>query len=99
MKGIPATVSIRGNDLDRDMFPLGDFGRLLWTLENHHSITTVTRELACKVPALSGREDVVGLSNAVDHEVFTPLAPEGALREKLGIRAGEVVLGFAGELR
>jgi glycosyltransferase involved in cell wall biosynthesis len=99
MKGIPSTVSIRGNDLDRDMFPPGDFARLLWTLQNADCITAVTQELACKVAALSGRKDVFRLRNAVDPEAFRPLAPDADLRHRLGIRPNEVVLGFAGELR
>ena len=99
MKNVPATVSIRGNDLDRDMFPPGDFARLRWTLEHASSITTVTRELACKVAALTGRGDTFHLQNAVDHETFRPMEPDGALRETLGIRGDEAVLGFAGELR
>ena len=99
MNAIPATVSIRGNDLDRDMFPPGDFARLLWTLQNAGSITTVTQELARKVAALSGREDAFCLRNAVDSAIFTPLPPDVALREKLGIQNNEAVLGFAGELR
>jgi len=99
MKKIPAAVSIRGNDLDRDMFPPGDFARLLWTLQHAGCITTVTQELACKVTALSGRKAVFCLRNAVDHETFKPVPPDLSLRERLGIRPDEVVLGFAGELR
>jgi glycosyltransferase involved in cell wall biosynthesis len=99
IKGIHSTVSIRGNDLDRDMFPPGDFARLQWTLQNASSITAVTKELACKVAGLSGRKDVVCLRNAVDHETFRPVAADVALRGRLGIRADEAVLGFAGELR
>jgi len=99
LKSIPSTVSIRGNDLDRDMFPPGDFARLLWTLQHARCITAVTKELAAKVEALCGRSDVICLRNAVDHEVFRPLPPDPGLREKLGIRADETVLGFAGELR
>ena len=98
-KNIHSTVSIRGNDLDRDMFPPGDFARLQWTLQNASSITTVTRELACKVAALCGRNDVICLRNVVDHETFRPLPSDRELRERLGIAADEVVLGFAGELR
>ena len=97
LKNIPATVSIRGNDLDRDMYPPGDFARLRWTLENADCISAVTRDLAAKVAALSGRKDVVHLPNAVDSEVFRPVA--APLRTKLGIGADEAVLGFAGELR
>jgi len=99
LKAIPSTVSIRGNDLDRDMFPPGDFARLLWTLRNGGCITAVTQELAGKVTALCGRHDIVCLPNAVDHETFRPLPPDAHLREQLGIRADEAVLGFAGELR
>jgi glycosyltransferase involved in cell wall biosynthesis len=102
LKNIPATVSIRGNDLDRDMYPPGDFARLMWTLENAASISAVTKDLAAKVAALCGRRDVICLSNAVDSEAFQPIADEsykGDLRAKLGIAPDEVVLGFAGELR
>jgi glycosyltransferase involved in cell wall biosynthesis len=99
MKGIPSVVSIRGNDLDRDMFPPGDFARLEWTLRNATCITAVTKELACKVAVLSGRQDTYCLRNAVDTEMFKPLTPDPELRQRLGIRIDEAVLGFAGELR
>ena len=99
LKGIPSTVSIRGNDIDRDMFPPGDFARLLWTLQNAQCVSAVTRELVAKVGALSGRKDVVQLKNVVDSDVFRPAAPNAQLRAKLDIRPGEAVLGFAGELR
>jgi glycosyltransferase involved in cell wall biosynthesis len=101
LKNVPPTVSVRGNDLDRDMYPPGDFARLLWTLENAACISAVTADLAAKVTALSGRKDVVCLKNVVDSEVFTPLpgATNTVLREKLGVRPDEIILGFAGELR
>ena len=98
-KGIASTVSIRGNDLDRDMFPPGDFARLEWTLRHASIITAVTTELAAKVHALTGRKDVVYLRNSVDAAVFQPCAVPPELRPRLGIREGEAVLGFAGELR
>jgi glycosyltransferase involved in cell wall biosynthesis len=96
--GTPSTVSIRGNDLDRDMWAPGDFARLRWTLENADLVTTVTRELGRKVRALV-RRDTVHLPNAVDFEVFHPMAPAAGLRERLGIFSDELVLGFCGELR
>lgn len=99
LTSIPSIVSIRGNDLDRDVFPPGDFARLEWTLRNAGLITAVTRELAKKAAALTGRTDIVHLPNAVDHDVFTPGRPSAGLRTALGIRRGECVLGFAGELR
>ncbi len=99
LKNIPTTVSVRGNDLDRDIYPPGDFARSLWTLEHADCVSAVTVDLAAKVSALSGRVDVVCLKNVVDPEVFAPSSDAAGLREKLGIRPHEVVLGFAGELR
>lgn len=99
LKGTPSIVSIRGNDLDRDMFPPGDFARLLWTLEQATVVTAVTEELSRKITALTERKDVVHLPNSVDHEVFRPEPVSSGLREQLGIHADELVLGFCGELR
>src|SRR5262249_12916885 len=99
LKNIPTTVSVRGNDLDRDMYPPGDFARLLWTLRNTNCISAVTQDLAAKVSSLSGRNDILCLRNVVDSEVFAPAPEPEGLREKLGIQPGEIVLGFAGELR
>ena len=99
LKNIPSMVSVRGNDLDREMYPPGDFARLRWTLEQAKCISVVTEDLARKVAAVSGRDDVVCLKNAVDTAMFTPGAAAPALREKLGIQPDEIVLGFAGELR
>lgn len=100
LNGVPSVVSIRGNDLDRDVFPPGDFARLQWTLVHATGITAVTRDLARKVRALSGRDGVVHLRNVVDTGQFFPSAEAGAaVRSKLGIGAEEAVLGFCGELR
>lgn len=100
LKGVRSVVSIRGNDLDRDVFPPGDFARLQWTLANANAITAVTGELARKARALSGRNDVMYLPNVVDPACFHPIAEAGpAVRARLGIGANEAVLGFCGELR
>jgi len=103
MKRLPSAVSVRGNDLDREMFPPGDFARLEWTLQHATCITAVTKELACKVEALSGRTDVCFMRNVVDHGTFKPLPCDDPcvkeLRGKLGIGEQEAVLGFSGELR
>jgi glycosyltransferase involved in cell wall biosynthesis len=100
LRGTPSVVSIRGNDLDRDVFPPGDFSRLEWTLAHATRVTAVTQELACKARALCGRDDVVHLQNVVDPTQFFP-APElgKAVRARLGIGEDETVLGFCGELR
>jgi glycosyltransferase involved in cell wall biosynthesis len=100
LNAVPSVVSIRGNDLDRDVFPPGDFARLQWTLAQATGITAVTLDLARKARALSGRDDVVHLRNVVDTGQFFPSAEAGeAVRARLGIGADEAVLGFCGELR
>lgn len=104
--GIPSTVSARGNDIDRLMFPPGDFGRLLWTLQRATVVSCVSKDLAAKVQMLLGNPmDVAVLPNVVDTDVFSPTNSAAAedenesLRNALGIADDEAVLGFCGELR
>ena len=100
LNGVPSVVSIRGNDLDRDVFPPGDFSRLRWTLAHATGITAVTLDLARKARALAGREDVVHLRNVVDTALFFPSLEAGRnVRVRLGIGPEEAVMGFCGELR
>jgi len=101
--GLPSTVSARGNDIDRLMFPPGDFARLIWTLDRATVISSVSRDLASKINVLLGRDaDCCNLANVVDPEVFQPVTPQtelNSLRQQLKISPGEAVLGFSGELR
>jgi glycosyltransferase involved in cell wall biosynthesis len=107
LQGVVSTVSARGNDVDREMFPPGDFARLQWTLQHANVITAVSADMARKIQLLSGRNDVLVLKNTVDTEVFSPgnktsqhsVSEEDNLRKSLGIAPEEVVLGFCGELR
>ncbi|MBU7582254.1 MAG: glycosyltransferase [Nostoc sp. TH1S01] len=100
MQGIASTVSARGNDIDKEMFPPGDFARLLWTLQHTQVITAVSADMSSKIQLLSGRDDVLVLKNAVDTEIFAPQQVRGEIsREFLGIAPEELVLGFCGELR
>ena len=104
--GIPSTVSARGNDIDRLMFPPGDFGRLLWTLQRATVVSCVSEDLGRKVRILLGREiDIAVLPNVVETEIFRPAEGPDAetenrsLRKQLGISEHDTVLGFCGELR
>lgn len=98
--GIPAAVSARGNDVDRQAFPPGDFARLRWTLERAQLVVPVTRDLEGKVRRIAGAElPCQVVPNAVDAELFAPGPADPALRARLGIAPDELVLGFAGELR
>src|SRR5690606_39497230 len=93
-----STVSARGNDVDRMLFPPGDFARLKWTLERADVVTAVSEELAKKI-AIVARRPASTIPNAVDLDCFHPGPGDGALRARLGIGADETVLGFCGELR
>ncbi|WP_414551773.1 glycosyltransferase family 4 protein [Anabaena sp. CCY 0017] len=99
LKNIPSTVSARGNDIDREMFPPGDFARLQWTLQHAKVITAVSADMSRKIQLLSGRDDVLVLKNAVDTNIFCLPSSGEVTREKLGIAPDEVILGFCGELR
>lgn len=97
---IPSTVSVRGNDVDRLMFPPGDFARLLWALQRSSVRTAVSRDLARKVDVLLGRDsETLVIGNAVDLQTFSPQPTDLELRARLGIAPDEAVLGFCGELR
>jgi glycosyltransferase involved in cell wall biosynthesis len=97
-QGIQSIISARGNDVDRGLFPPGDFSRLAWTVERADVVTTVSQDLAQKLQVLTHRQDIRVLSNAVDADLFAPTQPPME-RVSLGIQPDEVVLGFSGELR
>jgi glycosyltransferase involved in cell wall biosynthesis len=87
--GIPSVVAVRGNDLDRQLFPPGDLARLEWSLKAATRVVCVSADLGRKVRALVEREADV-LPNAVDTAIFTPRARP----------VNDVpILGFSGELR
>ncbi|MBD0268526.1 MAG: glycosyltransferase family 4 protein [Cyanobacteria bacterium Co-bin8] len=102
LKGLPSLVSARGNDVDRAMFPPGDFARLQWTLAQATQIAAVSQNMAHKVQCLSQRQDVQVLHNGVNTDEFHANWPPddlAQLRQSLGIAPQETVLGFSGELR
>ncbi|REG24552.1 glycosyltransferase involved in cell wall biosynthesis [Archangium gephyra] len=100
LAGIPSTVSARGNDVDQAMFPPGDFARLLWTLQRATVLTAASGDLGRKMAMLLGCDPGIEvIPNAVDTTLFHPGPADPALRERLGIAPGELVLGFSGELR
>jgi phosphatidyl-myo-inositol dimannoside synthase len=86
--------------VDQAMFPPGDFSRLLWTLQRATVLTAASGDLARKMAMLLGHDPRVEvIPNAVDTTLFRPGPADSALRERLGIPPGELVLGFSGELR
>lgn len=101
--GLPSTVSARGNDIDRLVFPPGDFARLTWTLDRATVVSSVSKDLASKINILLGRDaSCCVLANVVDSDIFhsqTPQTELDKLRKQFGISSHEAVLGFSGELR
>lgn len=101
--GKPSVVSARGNDIDRLIFPPGDFARLHWTLERASHVTAVSKELGKKIDVILGRKNVATiLGNVVNITVFrphlttdVPLDPD----KKLFFDTQSPILGFCGELR
>ena len=96
---IPAIVSARGNDVDRLLYPPGDFARLQYTLQNASLITAVSQDLATKMRLVCDRTPIEVLPNVVDPQVFSPGPADPELRQRLNIPAGNAVIGFSGELR
>jgi glycosyltransferase involved in cell wall biosynthesis len=96
--GVPSLLALRGNDFDRQVFPPGDFARLHWCLLHGTHLVSVSQDLAAKVKALVDRTSTV-LPNAVDTDLFAPGRREEGLAARLGVPAGELLLGFSGELR
>ena len=97
--GIPVVASARGNDVDRLMFPPGDFARLTWTVRSATVVTAVSGELAAKLAVVEPEAKVRVLHNAVNATVFSPDARDDDLRGTLGIPEDVPVIGFSGELR
>ena len=98
--GLPSVVSARGNDVDRMVFPPGDFARLEWTLRRATKVVAVSEDLASKIDVILGRSKTTAvLPNVVDTDLFCPGPSEEDLRRSCGIGDDEAVMGFSGELR
>lgn len=96
--GVPSLLAVRGDDLDNLFFPPGDFARLEWCLNHATRVLAVSRDLATKVRAITGRAAFY-LPNAVDTDTFAPGPPPADLVLRYGLDGGPLVIGFSGELR
>lgn len=94
----PSVVGARGNDVDVMPFDQRRAVFVFKALEWADAVVAVTRDLARKASALSGREDVQLAHNGVDVELFSPRPPDLALRANLGLDERPVI-GFIGEAR
>jgi len=102
LNNIKTLISARGNDVDRGVFPPGDFARLQWTLQQADFITAVSQNLAKKINLVSQRTDTIVIKNSVNTDLFkATLSPQEklTLKAELGIEKDSLILGFSGELR
>lgn len=96
--GLKSVLAVRGNDLDRQVFPPGDFSRIQWCLDRASEVVAVSEDLGKKIRTLSKRQPFV-LRNVVDTTVFSPGERPTDLVEEYSIRNEETVVVFSGELR
>lgn len=96
--GIPAVVSVRGNDLDRSLFHPAKRSGILWALQHASAVATVTTEHQHKVQALAPKQRVTTIFNAVDAERFHPGVENVQLQADLN-PDGAPLIGFVGEAR
>jgi glycosyltransferase involved in cell wall biosynthesis len=94
----PSVVGARGNDLDVMPFDHRRAAFVFKALEWADAVAAVTRDLARRAAALSGRDDVQLVPNGVDADLFAPRPSDPALRAELGLDERPVV-GFVGEAR
>ncbi|HPZ06521.1 MAG TPA: glycosyltransferase family 4 protein [Candidatus Eremiobacteraeota bacterium] len=96
-KGIRSIVSIRGNDLGKDIFSGKEFPLIEWTLKNSSAITSVSKDLAHMAAILVPMKKINIIHNSVDTELFKKESPDTDLLNKLSISKEEPLLGFIGE--
>ncbi len=96
--GLRALVSARGNDLDRALFDPATRAGTLRALDLADVVTAVSHDLARKARALAPQARVEVVANAVDADLFRPLARDARLLAELALE-GCAVVGFCGELR
>ena len=97
--GVPVTVALRGNDVDRAMFHGPRLPFLTWTLERADALLGVSHEILRTATALTGRRHALHrVPNGVDATRFRPDAtPPKDLATLAG--APRPWLAFAGEAR
>lgn len=95
---LKSVVAVRGNDLDRQVFPPGDLSRFLWCMQRATRVVAVSEDLARKVQTIADRNAFV-LRNVVDASLFAPGSRPAELAERYRINDEQVVVVFSGELR
>lgn len=99
LRGVPAVLALRGNDVDRDVFQGERNALLRWAVDRATRVTAVSREMQAKAEAWLGVRAAL-TPNGVDTAAFRPDPPGAeALRERWGLDSGRPVLGVFGEVK
>lgn len=96
---VPALVSVRGNDLDRDYYRADRLPYLRQAMSLADVVSGVSQEACDRVQALFGRP-AQHITNSIDCEAFSAVDAQvsARIRETLGL-TDAFVFGFSGELR
>jgi len=97
LKGIKSVVSIRGNDLEKDLFNGSDFPLIEWTLKNCNGVTVVSKNLKNLASIIIPEEKIDLIHNSVNTSVFKKNLCDREILSSLSIREGEPLIGFIGE--
>ena len=95
LRGLPSIVSVRGNDLEKDIFSCKEFSFIEWTLKKCNVITCVSAQLAEIASLFTCKDKIKVIHNSVDSEFFRKL-PRDKKMENLFVPEAPVI-GFIGE--
>ncbi|MCO5164946.1 MAG: glycosyltransferase family 4 protein [Planctomycetes bacterium] len=99
LRGVPAVLALRGNDLDRDVFDGGRNAVLRWAVDRATRVAAVSREMQAKAAAWLGVTAAL-TPNGVDTDAFRPDdAGADGLRARWGLDPARPVLGVFGEVK
>ncbi|MEQ8167273.1 MAG: glycosyltransferase family 4 protein [Candidatus Eremiobacterota bacterium] len=97
LKGINSIVSIRGNDLEKDMFCGSNFPLIEWTLKNCSYVTCVSKNLKSLASIIIPEKKIEVIYNSVNTSIFKKELRNREILSDLSIQEGEPVTGFIGE--
>lgn len=97
--GIPIIVSVRGNDLSRDMYDTAKFSLISWVLKTAKAVTFVTRRLQLLGQQFFDLPTSLTIENSVDIGEILKKSANKKILMKFQIRTTSRVIGYVGEIR
>ncbi len=87
-----SVVSIRGDDIAKDIFHYGFFPIIKWTLENAHTVTSVATDTLERAQLIADMKRPITILNSLNPKDF--YYKEGIRKEH-----DEIIIGTVGEIR